>query len=350
MSDGINLKFPAVVIFGAGATRGAFLHAKLPPPIDIDFFEIAGQIKGRGTPKVARRVLKSVWELYGKTHGVGLEEYYREVETRARIGSFAKTQNQPKDWVRRRRDLEELIRRVYIHITADLNVSPAIPSKSPIHERLLQRLKAGCTVITFNYDLVIEESLSKTTLWNPRDGFGLKVSGVSHEWTKKWYEKSQGDRSAKSKITLLKLHGSLGWVQYANHQIRLKNRPYVVRKGITDKISILPPGWNKPVDKNPYKEFWRQARLKLESCKSLLIVGYSLPDTDLLARALFSEVVRSRASREKYLQNLFLVDISDQVKSRFATLFTPALGPYGKVFRFSSFEEFGRNLGEERTG
>jgi len=76
MSDGINLKFPAVVIFGAGATRGAFLRAKLPPPVDIEFFEIAGQIKGRGTPKVARKVLKSVWELYGKTHGVGLEEYY----------------------------------------------------------------------------------------------------------------------------------------------------------------------------------------------------------------------------------------------------------------------------------
>jgi len=266
------------------------------------------------------------------------------------LEALQKLKTNHKDWMRRRKDLEELIRRVYIHTTADLNVSPAIPSESPIHKRLLKRLRAGCTVITFNYDLVIEESLSKTALWNPRDGYGLKVSGISHEWTKRWYENSGGDSTTKSKISLLKLHGSLGWVQYANHQIRLKNRPYVVRKGIMDRISILPPGWNKPIDRNPYKGLWRQARLKLESCNSLLIIGYSLPDTDLLARALFSEVVRSRASRKKYLQNLFLIDISDQVKSRFATLFTPAMGPYGKVFRFKSFEDFGKHLGEESSG
>ena len=280
---------------------------------------------------------------------MGFEEYYREVEPRARIGSFAKTQNQPKDWVRRRKDLEELIRRVYIHTTANIGVSPAQPNQSPIHERLLQRLKSGCTVITFNYDMVIEESFAKANLWNPRDGFGLKVSGISHEWSKRWYEKDLGNRKARSRVTLLKLHGSLGWVQYANHQIRIKNRPYVVRKGITDKISILPPGWNKPIDKNPYRELWRKARLKLESCKSLLILGYSLPETDLLARALFSEVVRSRASRENYLQNLFLIDLSDKVKSRFATLFTPAMGPYGRVFRYNSFEEFGKILGVNRS-
>lgn len=87
---------PCVILFGAGATRGAFSERMFPPPVDKDFFEIAGQIKGRGTRAIARKVLKSVWELYGRTNNVGLEEYYREVETRARIGSFAKSQNQPR--------------------------------------------------------------------------------------------------------------------------------------------------------------------------------------------------------------------------------------------------------------
>jgi hypothetical protein len=349
-SDGLDIKFPVVIIFGAGATRGAFPRRKLPPPLDRDFFEIAGQIKGRGTPAIARKVLTSVWELYARTHGIGLEEYYREVETRARISSFAKSRNQPKDWVRRRRELEELIRRVFIHTTADMSATPSRAYSSPIHELLLKRLKSKCTVITFNYDLVIEESFAKTGLWNPRDGFGIKVSGISHEWSKHWYDRSElTNEKKKSVVTLLKLHGSLGWMQYSNRQIRIKNRPYVVRKGMSEKISIVPPGWNKPIDRNPYKELWRSARLKLERCKSLMIVGYSLPETDLLAKALFAEVVRSRVSRKEYLRNLFLVDRSEEIKEKFTALFTPTLGPYGKVFRFSSFEEIGSILGHRES-
>jgi hypothetical protein len=61
--------------------------------------------------------LKDVWQLYGRTNGVGLETYYRDLETRAIIGEFAKTANQAKDWRRRQKELEELIRRVYVHTT-----------------------------------------------------------------------------------------------------------------------------------------------------------------------------------------------------------------------------------------
>lgn len=345
-----EIKNPCAILFGAGATRGAFPDKSFPPPVDRDFFEIAGLIKGRGTRAVARKVLNSVWELYGRTNNVGLEEYYREVETRARIGSFAKSQNKPQDWERRKKELEELIRRVYIHTTVDLSQSPPRPLKSAVHQQLLKRLGRGSTVVTFNYDMVIEESIESGKLWNPRDGYAIKIVGVTHEWTRQWLEARKVDILSKSEIHLLKLHGSLGWVQYANRQIRIKKRPYVVREGATEKISVCPPGWNKPIDRNPYKTLWRQARLKLESCKSLVIIGYSLPETDLLARALFSEVVRMRAARERYLSHLVLVDPSEIVKERLTTLFTPALGPYGRIVRFGSLKDLGKALGVEGFG
>lgn len=177
---------PCAILFGAGATRDAFAGRTFPPLVDRDFFEIAGQIEGRGTRAVARKVLKSVWELYGRTNNVGLEEYYREVETRARIGSFAKSQNQPRDWDRRKEDLEELIRRVYIHTTVDITQTPPRPLNSVVHRQLLKRLRRGDTIITFNYDLVIEESFETAKLWNPGDGFALKVAGISHEWPRQW--------------------------------------------------------------------------------------------------------------------------------------------------------------------
>ncbi len=346
----LEMPHPCAILFGAGATRGAFSDRPFPPPVDKDFFEIAGQIEGRGTRAVARRVLKSVWELYGRTNNIGLEEYYREVETRARIGSFAKSQNQPRDWDRRRKDLEEVIRRVYIHTTVDMTPKPPRALKSPVHQQLLTRLRAGSTIITFNYDLVIEESFETGQVWNPKTGFAIPVTGISHDWPRQWLDSREVDSPGKSDVHLLKLHGSLGWVQYANRQVRLKNRPYVVRRGASEDISVCPPGWNKPIDRNPYKALWREARLKLESCKSLMIIGYSLPETDLLARALFSEVVRMRSARKRYLSHLVLVDPSDAVKERFTSLFTPALGAYGRIARFRSLKELGKTMGVEGGG
>lgn len=121
----MRLSHPVVVLFGAGATRGSLESSALPPPpVDTDFFEIAGQIKVRGTLRLARRVLRDVRTLYNRFSGIGLENYYRDIETRERISTFAKTANKPKDWKKRRRDLEELIRRVVIHTTCRAEKGP----------------------------------------------------------------------------------------------------------------------------------------------------------------------------------------------------------------------------------
>lgn len=336
----IALQHPAVIIFGAGASRGALDKQEVPPPVDRDFFDIANQLLGHGTPKLAKRVLTDVWQLYGRTNGVGLETYYRDLETRAIIGEFAKTANQPKNWRKRQKELEELIRRVYVHTT--LKHTSEEPRESRIHKDILTELKPKDTIITFNYDLVIEESFSSATLWNPVDGYGTQTSGKTKGWAKRWLQ-SRDYEGGDSQILLLKLHGSLNWETYPGG-IRLKPKPYLVstRNGKTrfEKISILAPGWNKRIDKNPYKKFWRAARLHLEKCKTLVVLGYSLPETDLLAQSLLAEVVRTRAARKEYLKQLHLADPSEPVKERFIKLFTPALGPHGKIFKYQDVQEF----------
>ena len=73
-----KLQHPIVLIFGAGASRGGLEKAAgVPPPVDKDFCDIANQLVGHGTPKLAKRVLNDVWQLYRRTNGVGLETYYR---------------------------------------------------------------------------------------------------------------------------------------------------------------------------------------------------------------------------------------------------------------------------------
>lgn len=343
------LKHPVVFVFGAGASRGGLEKTfGAPPPVDRDFFDIANQLSGHGTPKLAKRVLTDVWLLYHKTIGVGLETYYRDLETRAIIGEFAKTANQPKDWRKRQKDLEELIRRVYVHTTVQDTGAPTVkPKGSKIHKSILRNLESGDTLVTFNYDLVIEESFSSAKLWNPVDGYKVKTYGKTQGWTKRWLEDKGYVAGTESEVLLLKLHGSLNWELYpTGTAIKLKPRPYLVstRKGKTrfEKILILAPGWKKEINKNPYKQFWRTARLRLEKCKTLVILGYSLPETDLLAQSLLAEVVRTRAARNDYLKQLHLADQSESVKDRFVKMLTPALGPHGKVFKYYDVDEFTR--------
>lgn len=129
-----------VILFGAGATRAAFGKGDSPPPLDTDFFEIALQIGSRGTGKLAKKVAKNVYELYDRVIGIGLEQYYRDIETRLELGAFAKSANRPMNWNARREDLEELIRRVLIQTTCEMNKGPAKVKASSLHKVVLKRI------------------------------------------------------------------------------------------------------------------------------------------------------------------------------------------------------------------
>jgi hypothetical protein len=339
----MKLSHPVVVLFGAGATRGGLRSNKLPPPVDADFFEIAGQIKGHGTLKLARKVLGDVRTLYGKIFDIGLENYYRDIETRAKISTFAKSANKPRDWKQRQENLEELIRRVVVHTTCESKANHLAPVRSTAHTDILSKLKEGDCVLTFNYDLLIEESFGTTKVWTPIGGYGDNVHGVSGEWCRNWLQKRGGTGSTHSSIRLLKLHGSVNWTLYKTGQIKLKDRPFVVRtrgkSAVFETVSILPPGLNKRIDRNPYKQLWREARLKLERCNSIIVIGYSLPEADVLAKALFAEVVRLRSARKRYVKQLHLADPNNSVKQKFVELFVPALNAQSTVFRYQDIKE-----------
>ena len=290
--------------------------------------------------------IKDVYDIYGKVVGIGLEEYYRDIETRFELSTFAKTQNKPKDWEKRKDDLEQLIRRVLIHTTCEMKNGAAKPRTSELHRSLLRSMKPGDTIITFNYDTIIEESMpAANCLWTLRDGYGLDVTGLTHDWARKWLQNHDPRRPDRTEVELLKLHGSLNWQLYKTFRsgVRLKHRPYVVRSRrrnpVRDEAAILPPGWHKRVDRKPYSTIWQGARLKLDRCASLVIVGYSLPQTDLIARALFLEVNRSRRARSNHMKELHLADPDGQTKNKLIESFLPSLGHKGQVFRYKDAGE-----------
>lgn len=335
------------MVFGAGATRGGFEGKLLPPPLDKDFFEIAGKISGRGTDALAKSVLKTVWDLYGRTHGISMEYYYRDIDSRAKFTNFAYPGRRPRAWGKDVRKLVELIRRVYIHTPGEYDKNGKLKgAKSDKHAKIINSLVKGDSIITFNYDLVIEESVEDAHLWNPKYGYGVKkTTGLDGAWARGWYGHRDQvmDDILESRLQLFKLHGSINWtIHKYNKSIQLKPYPYHVEryKGAprTESTAILAPGWMKEVDEKPYASLWREARRRLTECKTIVIVGYSLPETDFFARSLFSEVVRSRLSRKKKpfdLKQLHIADVDPSVTQRYIELFSPALGAIGRIYKYS---------------
>lgn len=346
----MNLPRPLVILFGAGATRGVFQDDRVRPPLDADFFDIAGQLKGRGTGRLAARVFKDVFDINRRVSGIGLEVYYRDIETRLQLLRFAKSQNRPKKWQARTAELQELVRRVLIHTTCAADDATLQPRPSSLHGKILGTLQDGDTLLTFNYDMVIEESMPENgSLWTPRGGYGVETAGITHDWVRHWFTGHNLSPETESRVDLLKLHGSINWTLYKNGNVRLKERPYVVRarrgRPLFEKAAILPPGWNKRVDLKPYSTLWAKARLRLEKCAALVVVGYSLPETDLVARALFQEASRLRAARGTFLKELHVADTNGTVRDRIAELFAPALGFRGHVCRYDGIKSFADAVG-----
>lgn len=72
-------------------------------------------------------------------------------------------------------------------------------------------LKTGDTIITTNYDFLSERCLQKENMWNLHDGYGFEINFKDND---DFHEKNKSEintyRSKKSKIKILKLHGSVG--------------------------------------------------------------------------------------------------------------------------------------------
>jgi hypothetical protein len=179
-------------------------------------------------------------------------------------------------------------------------------------------VEAGDALVTFNYDVAVENELIHAQRFRVRDGYG---SGFEADWDE-----------PNSNVTVLKLHGSINWIgvlfggakggHIGTFNSSLGPRPFV------DNVDSMFPGYPKRVlDKGfpgggvvdgattlllptyekrffiktsvgnewiPfYESLWSQAAAFLEKSDRIVIIGYSMPAADHDAR----EMLLSKNSR-----------------------------------------------------
>lgn len=173
------------------------------------------------------------------------------------------------------------------------------PTKaSPTLSAFIESLRTGDSIVTFNYDLIVESALFRRGQWSPTDGYGIPFANTPT---------CERGVHASTAIPLYKLHGSLNW----RGREDIFDLPLELRLSYDDGEEIF-PGYGKkssPRAHEPYqgglecawimpsfmKRFeqipelltvWREAFSAIRETSEVVAIGYSLPPEDSAASLL----------------------------------------------------------------
>ncbi len=167
------------------------------------------------------------------------------------------------------------------------------------------------TVITFNYDLVVDNALSRV---GSAPDYHLPIG---------LYEAPAG-RS----VSLLKLHGSANWGICAPCDLRLflsdkfseiGELPLCTQCGASMQPLLVPPSWDKSEFRAIMLPVWKQAIEEIQNATRICVIGYSMPESD----AFFQYLITLGLSANHRLEKLIVVDKGDALKSKWEVILDP---------------------------
>lgn len=244
-------------------------------------------------------------------------------------------------------------------------------------KRLFQWVRKGNkipTIITFNYDLVLERSLLQVLIGTHFNGYEKRLPFESieinyfHDRIPNFLYKVDyvnfNDTDFKTvggtiltpmllnkpgnnhlNIELLKLHGSLNFPN-----------PRAKSEGLAESLDdphILPPIFNKKSSKDS-DDIWKIALQRLQKAKNVVIVGYSLPRTDIYMQYFLKAALGPNMDLNKisvFDPVLYSSEPGNkEIRSRYEECFAPQLhnrinfnmdgNPIGKPESFGTAEQF----------
>ena len=340
----IGFNKPTVIVLGAGATRGASFVSKLRgtlPPLDSDFFTQAQRLS-REKPKVLiEELIKGTVELFGENFSLTMEGFLTQVEHLSHVFEDYKLPGKPP------KNLYQELRSSFLQVLAAvLDEAIGRDNECIYHRRLVETLTVADTVLSFNYDWLMDSTLRShgRDKWNPGIGYGVRAYKNAN--CKYWaFQSPGGPEFCPKSMNLLKMHGSMNWFPVPRdnkpHKIRLRKRWWHQNGKLS--FEIIPPEWNKPIRTGIYKEIWRAARRALRESTALVFIGYSLPEADLPTRALFMvDAGDSHAAPD--LKLLVVVNPDKEARRRIRRVLSGRITPKTRIVTFDRFSEFSQFL------
>jgi len=338
---------PDLYIIGAGCSRNYSQQKQqingLKSPLNRDFFKMAQRvIKSTGMKsdtffmEEVRNLIGKIAPLYGShENGIGffknpslnLEDVMTLLDIDNRL--FQQVTDPQRQLIESRelRAIKELLVR-----TLDYALRGPPCEK---HMILAQKMKTGDIVLSFNYDLLMDNALynkGKMTDYGYRMSF-FKVS-EDGQWIRP-DEKS-------SEVTLLKLHGSLNWIRcgFCGSLLLYRFRkqtlvgaqdfqcPRCLSEEPYARRMIIPPMQSKSYGDRDIAFLWVQADNLLKDISRIVCIGYSFPPSDF---DMVSLIRRFRA-RQNTISEVYFVSPDRAAKKRLEKL----IGKESVHFRYLS--------------
>lgn len=163
----------------------------------------------------------------------------------------------------------------------------------PYHGALASSLAESDTVISFNYDLLMDIALYlNSPYWEPGSGYGLRAVLA---------RLGAPPPASGSKVLLLKPHGSFNWVvcrtcgnfyvlPFTQNSATLKwasfKSFFPEPRGHYLERLLIPPTLKKDIHGKAMQQIWTSALDALKNAHRIVVIGYSLPATDFLVKRL----------------------------------------------------------------
>ena len=172
-------------------------------------------------------------------------------------------------------------------------------------EKFVSILAKGDIILTFNYDLVLDQGLYKANLWHPSSFYGIG-GACDHE--------KLPDSITPNAIELIKLHGSVNWsegsqiiespdviihmadpyddTEYFEGLDTSPNHPAYSSRYPRSPLLILPT-YLKLFDKSYEIDLVNKAVQSARGAEEIYILGYSIPKADTVASLICSQFAKS---------------------------------------------------------
>jgi len=291
-----------VFILGAGFSKG---YNSKKVPLDNEFLKIAKKYAILKPDDEHKDLIEFVYKYFGDYDKLSIEK----------LASFLTTDLIP-DISQKYEYRDRLYKQMVDIITNVLDRSyddPERPEIRDLYQKFAHILaKKNECIISFNYDLILDNLLRNTGKWSESRGYGFKMKG---------YDSLESfDQNPRSKTTYLKLHGSLNWGRniipdpyYGTKIVGNFNctdcaQPSSVKPVLPFKIDgtvsyngniyepfIVPQILSKDefYKNNILQYLWYKAKDELIQSEKIYVIGYSFPVTDYLAEFLFRQSVAS---------------------------------------------------------
>lgn len=159
------------------------------------------------------------------------------------------------------------------------------------------------TVITFNYDLVLDDALTQ---------IGVKPG---YELVDAQYDEAG---SSSDVVPVLKLHGSTNWAICGGcSQIHVlgekattapdvfRSKPCWKCKKTGLRLLLVPPSWDKSEYSRIMQPVWKKAVEALQNANRICVIGYSMPEAD----AFFKFLLTLGLAENDQLSKFVVVDL-----------------------------------------